>query len=88
MNIHEEENKEQVSHVLTPQLDEVDKGREKVQCEKCGKEFASYRSLGGHTSKVHPGESATYNHMICVRKKRELDRKALQMAKIESKTDK
>lgn len=51
------------------------------KCKFCDKTFPTFRQLGGHASKSHPGKSTPYNHMIKVRKEREIERKALSAAK-------
>ena len=33
-------------------------------CEKCGESFGSGWALGGHASRVHPGESKAYKRKI------------------------
>ena len=47
------------------------------KCKFCDKTFPTFRQLGGHASKSHPGQSTPYNHMIKVRKERERERQAL-----------
>ena len=64
------------------QTKSVDKGSDQsFLCQTCGKKFKSFRQLGGHTSKSHPGQSSYYNNMLKVRKERELERQAYKMAK-------
>ncbi len=54
---------------------------EKFICEKCGEQFNSGWALGGHASRVHPGESAAYRNKIKRRDERQFERKLLSMAK-------
>lgn len=37
---------------------------EKFVCDKCGEIFTSGWALGGHASRVHPGESESYRKKI------------------------
>jgi hypothetical protein len=50
-------------------------------CEKCGEVFTSGWALGGHASRVHPGESEAYRKKIQRREERELERRLLFFAK-------
>lgn len=51
------------------------------KCTKCGEVFTSGWALGGHASRVHPGESEAYKKKIQRREEREFDRKLLALAK-------
>lgn len=50
-------------------------------CEKCGEVFTSGWALGGHASRVHPGESISYRKKIQRRQERENERLLLKLAK-------
>jgi hypothetical protein len=54
---------------------------EKFLCEKCGEVFTSGWALGGHASRVHPGESMSYRKKIQRRQERENERLLLKLAK-------
>lgn len=54
---------------------------EKFICEKCGEIFTSGWALGGHASRVHPGESNAYRKKIQRREEREFERRLLALAK-------
>jgi hypothetical protein len=43
-------------------------------CEKCGEVFNSGWALGGHASRVHPGESEAYRNKIRRREERTFER--------------
>jgi hypothetical protein len=51
------------------------------RCEKCYKIFSNFRSLGGHFSNNHAGESDIFNHKKDVREKRTIEREAFKIAK-------
>ena len=44
--------------------------------------YANPRSLGGHVSKRHKGQSDVYNHKMKIRKERTQIREALSLAKL------
>jgi hypothetical protein len=50
-------------------------------CDKCGEVFTSGWALGGHASRVHPGESDAYRKKIQRRDEREFERRLLALAK-------
>jgi len=50
-------------------------------CDKCGEKFQSGWALGGHASRVHPGESDAYKRKIQRREERTFDRELLALAK-------
>ena len=54
---------------------------ENFLCEKCGEVFTSGWALGGHASRVHPGESMSYRKKIQRRQERENERLLLKLAK-------
>ncbi len=56
-------------------------------CKMCLSTFATPRSLGGHTSKAHPGQSEDYQKKLQVRESRKPDRECLQAAKEQFKLD-
>lgn len=56
--------------------------KEKYECGKCGEVFHSGWALGGHASRVHPGESDSYRRKIQRREERTLERKLLELAKL------
>jgi recombinational DNA repair protein (RecF pathway) len=58
---------------------------EKFICEKCGEIFSSGWALGGHASRVHPGESLSYKKKIQRRQEREIERELLRLAKAKHK---
>ena len=49
---------------------EVQKQDDQFICEKCGEIFSSGWALGGHASRVHPGESLSYKKKIQRREER------------------
>ncbi|TNV82309.1 hypothetical protein FGO68_gene8686 [Halteria grandinella] len=51
------------------------------QCSKCGEVFNSGWALGGHASRVHPGESDAYRKKIERREQRAFERWLLNLAK-------
>eukprot|EP00826_Nyctotherus_ovalis_P062045 TRINITY_DN8908_c0_g1_i3.p1 TRINITY_DN8908_c0_g1~~TRINITY_DN8908_c0_g1_i3.p1 ORF type:complete len:290 (-),score=70.52 TRINITY_DN8908_c0_g1_i3:221-1090(-) len=53
----------------------------KFGCKYCKSSFKSAQALGGHMSRKHPGKSHDYNRKKEVRKRRELDRARLLLAK-------
>lgn len=53
----------------------------KFSCRYCKSSFRSAQALGGHMSRKHPGKSHDYNRKKEVRKRRELDRARLLLAK-------
>jgi len=55
--------------------------RESFNCKYCKNRFKSAQALGGHMSRKHPGKSYDYNRKKEVRKKRELERAKLLLAK-------
>ncbi len=50
---------------------------EQFICEKCGEQFTSGWALGGHASRVHPGESEAYRRKIQRREERVFERELL-----------
>jgi len=54
---------------------------EQFICEKCGEQFSSGWALGGHASRVHPGESEAYRRKIQRREERVFERELLVLAK-------
>ena len=54
---------------------------DKFICEKCGEEFQSGWALGGHASRVHPGQSDAYRRKIQRREERGFERLLLAAAK-------
>ena len=56
-------------------------GEETFICEKCGEVFLSGWALGGHASRVHPGESEAYRRKIRRREERAWERDLLSQAK-------
>lgn len=50
-------------------------------CVKCNEEFSSGWALGGHASRVHPGESDSYRKKIKRREERVFERMLLAKAK-------
>jgi hypothetical protein len=60
---------------------QVEKSGEQFQCDKCGEVFSSGWALGGHASRVHPGESAAYRKKIQRREERANERQLLALAK-------
>jgi hypothetical protein len=54
---------------------------EKFICVKCGEVFHSGWALGGHASRVHPGESESYRRKIERREERVMERQLLALAK-------
>jgi hypothetical protein len=53
----------------------------KFACKYCKSSFRSAQALGGHMSRRHPGKSHDYNRKKEVRKRRELERARLLLAK-------
>ncbi len=51
------------------------------KCKYCEMHFAKAQALGGHMSRKHPGKSREYNYKKNVRKKREIERLKLYLAK-------
>lgn len=58
-----------------------DDSKQDFTCEKCGEVFYNGWALGGHASRVHPGESEAYKRKIQRREEREFERNLLRMAK-------
>ena len=58
-----------------------EEGDEVFVCDKCGEKFQSGWALGGHASRVHPGESDAYKRKIQRREERTFDRELLALAK-------
>jgi hypothetical protein len=56
--------------VKSEKLKDIQPGDENVVCEKCGEVFTSGWALGGHASRVHPGESLSYKKKIQRRQER------------------
>ena len=52
----------------------------KFTCKVCCIAFPSYRSLGGHASKKHPGQSKKYTKRVQVRLRRDNQRECLKLA--------
>lgn len=52
----------------------IENNLEKYNCKYCEKKFKICAALGGHISKAHPGQSASYNHKKRVREERQLER--------------
>jgi len=59
----------------------VTEDKQDFTCEKCGEVFFNGWALGGHASRVHPGESEAYRKKIQRRDEREYERNLLRMAK-------
>jgi hypothetical protein len=57
--------------------DEVD-----FVCSECNEFFESGQALGGHMSRVHPGQSTSYARKLQRRDERCFDRELLRLAKI------
>jgi hypothetical protein len=55
--------------------------RSKFVCVKCNESFSSGWALGGHASRVHPGESDSYKRKIERRDERAFERHLLFLAK-------
>jgi len=53
----------------------------KFACKYCKSSFRSAQALGGHMSRRHPGKSHDYNRKKEVRRRRELERARLLLAK-------
>ena len=51
-------------------------------CEACNEDFLTGQALGGHMSRVHPGQSNSYARKIQRREERTFDRELLRLAKI------
>jgi hypothetical protein len=62
-------------------LTQKDDGTEVFICGKCGEQFATGWALGGHASRVHPGESDAYRKKIERREERAYERWLLALAK-------
>lgn len=58
-----------------------EEGADVFVCDKCGEKFQSGWALGGHASRVHPGESDAYKRKIQRREERTFDRELLALAK-------
>ena len=43
--------------IVTIILDSDEEPENQYECEHCKKKFATYRALGGHNSRKHPGMS-------------------------------
>ena len=79
--INEDENKdENTSYTTYAQLYLQNCGKT-IKCEICGKMFVNYQTLGGHMSKIHPNCSEKYKKQNDTRKKREGQRKLLDLVK-------
>ena len=52
-------------------------------CDACNEDFQTGQALGGHMSRVHPGQSNSYARKIQRREERTFDRELLRLAKIE-----
>ena len=80
-NENEDENKnENASYTTYAQLYLQNCGKT-FKCEICGKMFVNYQTLGGHMSKIHPNCSEKYKKQNDIRKKREGQRKLLDLVK-------
>lgn len=55
--------------------------KDKYVCARCGEAFHSGWALGGHASRVHPGESDSYKRKILRREERTVERQLLDLAK-------
>jgi hypothetical protein len=56
-------------------------GVETFYCRPCDENFETGQALGGHMSRVHPGQSSSYARKVQRRKEREPDRELLRLAK-------
>lgn len=54
---------------------------EQFICKSCNEEFGTGQALGGHMSRVHPGESKSYQKKLQRRDERHFDRALLKYAK-------
>ena len=54
---------------------------DKLKCRFCGKTFKKSAQLGGHTSKMHKGQSEKYKTKCETHQRRAADRKAYALAK-------
>ena len=54
---------------------------EQFICKSCNEEFGTGQALGGHMSRVHPGESKSYQKKLQRRDERHFDRALLRYAK-------
>lgn len=52
------------------------------QCKTCREVFPTGQALGGHMSRVHPGQSTSYAKKLQRRDERSFDRELLRLAKI------
>lgn len=55
--------------------------KKSFRCKFCDEEYKDFRRLGSHIRSHHPGKSSHYSNMKTIRNRRELDRKAFQLAK-------
>jgi len=51
-------------------------------CSTCDEHFSTGQALGGHMSRVHPGQSNSYARKIQRREERAFDRELLRLAKV------
>lgn len=51
-------------------------------CKECKENFHTGQALGGHMSRVHPGQSTSYANKLKRRDERVFDRELLRLAKI------
>lgn len=51
-------------------------------CSECNEFFETGQALGGHMSRVHPGQSISYARKLQRREERGFDRELLRLAKL------
>lgn len=56
--------------------------RQEFVCSECRENFHTGQALGGHMSRVHPGQSSSYARKLQRRDERVFDRELLRLAKI------
>lgn len=81
LNKINEENEDDNSYVTYAQSHLENCGGKTFKCEICSKIFVNYQTLGGHMSKIHPNCSEKYKKQNDIRKKREGQRKMLDLVK-------
>jgi hypothetical protein len=59
-----------------------EKDQQEFICKECNENFHTGQALGGHMSRVHPGQSSSYARKLQRRDERVLDREFLRFAKI------